>query len=170
MSGPPQLFVIIQGILDIRRKILSRVIRTESAGKDRSQLVKGVAIALRELMQQPEPGEMARDLAAFIAIALEQVAGTIDASVEAWEKRGYWVKADRFRMDWRWTEQLGGNMRKAVLEDDWAQIAGTAVQIAQKMGDVKAPQRSRLGQPWVGAYQKLVASQASNHKGDSPAA
>jgi hypothetical protein len=142
--------------------LLSRIIKLESAGKDRNQLVKGAALALRELMQQPEPGDQARDLAAFIALALEEIAGTIDNSVEAWEKRGYWVKADRFRMDWRWSGQLGGKMRSAVLADDWGEIAGTGVQIAQKLMDVKLPQRSRLGTPWVGAYKALLANNSSN--------
>jgi hypothetical protein len=138
---------------------LGRVINTETAGKDRSRLVRAVVLSIRELMRQTEQDERTRDLAAFIALALEGIAATIDVSVEAWEKRGYWVKADRFRMDWIWTEHLGKKMRTAVLEADWPTVAGVAIQAAQKLGDVKIPQRHRLGEPWVGAWTKLNESQ-----------
>jgi hypothetical protein len=134
---------------------LGRVINPESAGKERTQLVRAVILALRELMRQAEPNQLAHDLAAFIVIALEEITGTIDVSVAAWEKRGYWVKADRFRMDWSWAEHLGQKLRQSLLAEDWGSIAGVAVQIGQKLGEVKVPQRSRLGEPWVGAWERL---------------
>jgi hypothetical protein len=106
-------------------------------------------------MRQSQPDSKTRDLAAFIALALEAVAATIDASVDAWEKRGYWVKADRFRMDWYWSEQLGRAMRQAVLAEDWPTIALTAAQVAEKLSGVKVPQRNQLGTPWTGAMDRL---------------
>jgi hypothetical protein len=139
--------------------MLGRVINTSTAGKERNNLVRAVVLAIRELMRQTEQDERTRDLAAFIALALEEIANTIDVSVEAWEKRGYWVKADRFRMDWIWTEQLGNKMRTAVLEEDWQSVAGVAIQAAQKFGDVKIPQRHRMGEPWVGAWNRLLEKQ-----------
>jgi hypothetical protein len=138
-----------------KEDILGRVINPESAGKERNQLVRAVVLALRELMRQAEPNREAHDIAAFIVIALDEINGTIDASVAAWEKRGYWVKADRFRMDWSWAEHLGPKMRQALLAEDWGNVAGISVQIAQKLGDVKVPQRTRLGEPWVGAWERL---------------
>jgi len=75
---------------------LSKIYSPESAGKDRTRLSKTIVLALRELMKQTEPDATTRDLTAFIVLALEEIAANIDGSVEAWEKRGYWVKADRF--------------------------------------------------------------------------
>lgn len=134
---------------------MSRVINPESAGKDRTRLVKSIVLAMRELMRQPEPNDHSRDLAAYIALALLQIHGTIEESVGAWENKGYWVKADRFRMDWIWTESLGKQMREAVLNDDWATIAMTAVKVGSKLNNVDVPVRHRLGEPWIGAYQHL---------------
>lgn len=134
---------------------MSRVYNPESAGKDRTRLTRAIAIALRELMHQPETNAATRDLAAFIALALKSIADTIDPSVAAWEKRGYWVKADRFRMDWAWTSRLGDEMAKAVLVDNWGEVAAAAVQIAQKLQDIKVPAKHRLGTPWTGSWQKL---------------
>ncbi|MDP3184343.1 MAG: hypothetical protein Q8M58_03625, partial [Anaerolineales bacterium] len=87
---------------------MGRLINPDSAGKERTRLTKAVALAVRELAQQTGPGAESRDLAAFIALALAVIAGTIDVSVTAREKRGYWVKADRFRMDWAWAAHLAG--------------------------------------------------------------
>lgn len=136
---------------------MGRVIHTESAGKDRARLTKAVALAVRQLAQQTEAGEEARDLAAFVALALEQIAAGIDASVAAWEKRGYWVKADRFRMDWAWAGKLGAAMRAAVLAGDWADVARTAAQVAEKLSHITIPAGHRLGRPWAGAWNILQA-------------
>lgn len=134
---------------------MSRVINPDSAGKERTNLSKAIVLALRELMRQSEANEASRDLAAFISLALEQIYQTVDVSVTAWEKRGYWVKADRFRMEWEWSARLGRNLRQAVLADDWATVALTAAQIGQKLMNVDVPVRHRLGTPWVGAWNEL---------------
>ncbi len=137
------------------RLSLSRVINPESAGKERNQLMRAVALALRELMKQTEADAVTRDLAAFITLALAEIAGSIDPSVAAWEKRGYWVKADRFRMEWDWAGRLGTAMHKALDNEDWLVVAQVSAQVAVKVNDTKLPQHHRLGTPWVGAWQRL---------------
>ncbi len=134
---------------------MSRVINPDSAGKERTRLTKAIVAAIRELARQNEPNATARDLAAFIALALEDIAAGIDASVAAWEKRDYWVKADRFRMEWAWTASLGSKMKEALLSDDWAAVALLSAQVAQKLGKVEVSQNHRLGTPWVGAWAQL---------------
>jgi len=132
---------------------MGRVINTETAGKERSRLTRSVVLALRELTYQSEPNNQACDLIAFIAIVLELIYNTIDTTVTAWEKRDYWVKADRFRMEWAWTKKYGETMRQALQAEDWATIAQTAAQIAQKLNHVVVPLHHRLGTPWVGAWE-----------------
>ncbi len=134
---------------------MGRLINPDSAGKERTRLTKAVALAVRELAQQTGPGAESRDLAAFIALALAVIAGTIDVSVTAWEKRGYWVKADRFRMDWAWAGQTAEKMRAAVLAEDWAGVAQAAAHTAGRLNRITVPPGHRLGQPWVGAWQEL---------------
>ncbi len=140
---------------------MSRIYNPESAGKERNRLTRAIVIALRELMRQPEANATTRDLAAFIALALQNIAESIDPSVAAWEKRGYWVKADRFRMDWAWTARLSDSLSKAILAESWGEVAQAAVQIAQKLQDVKVPANHRLGTPWTGAWQKLKETQTN---------
>lgn len=134
---------------------MSRVINPDSVGKERTQLTKGIVLAIRELARQTDPGAESRDMAAFIALALANIAEGIDASVSAWEKRGYWVKADRFRMEWLWAGVYADKMKAAVLADDWAAIAMTMTQVATKLSKITVPAGHRLGRPWVGAWKKI---------------
>jgi hypothetical protein len=98
----------------------------------------------------------AKDMAAFIALALQSIAEGIDSSVAAWEKRDYWVKADKFRMEWMWAGQIAGKMKSAVLTDDWAAIAALMPQIASKFSSIVVSDNHRLGKPWQGAYTLLA--------------
>ncbi len=134
---------------------VSPIINPDSAGKERTRFSKAIVLAVGELAKQTDITNEARDLAAFIAIALKSISDGIDVSVAAWEKRGYWVKADRFRMDWMWTGQLAEKMKNALLADDWATIAMLMPQIAQKFSKIEVSKNHRLGKPWVGAYGQL---------------
>jgi len=137
---------------------LGRIINPDSVGKERTRLTKAIVLSVRELAKQTQPDETTRDLVAFIALALRAIADGIDVSVAAWEKRDYWVKADRFRMEWMWAGQLADKMKTAVLEDDWATIAQLMPRIADKLNKIKVSDRHRLGKPWVGAWKTLQAS------------
>ena len=134
---------------------MSRLINPDSTGKDRTRLSKAIVLAVRELAKQTEVTDEAKDMAAFISLALKTISEGIDASVAAWEKRDYWVKADRFRMEWMWSGQYAEKLKTAVLTDDWASVAMLSAQIAQKFGKVVIAQNHRLGKPWVGAYKQL---------------
>jgi hypothetical protein len=132
---------------------LTRVIHTDSAGKERTRLLKTIVLALRELMIQKQANELSRDLVAYICLALQHIFQSIDTSVEAWEKRGYWLKADRFRLEWEWTGSVSTELRNSLIKDDWASVALLSAKIAQKLMKVEVPVKHRLGAPWVGAWK-----------------
>ena len=134
---------------------MSRVINPESAGKERPRLTKAIVLAVRELSKQSQVTQDTKDLAAFIALALQSISDGIEVSVIAWEKRDYWVKADKFRMEWMWAGQYAQKMKKAVLTDDWGTVVVVSIQIAQKFSKVAVSDNHRLGKPWVGAYKQL---------------
>lgn len=134
---------------------MSRIINNDSAGKRRATLVKGIALAIRELSRQQSTGPEARDLAAFIVLALKEISAGIDPSVAAWEKRGYWVKADRFRLEWAWSGPTASRLEKALTTDDWATVAELAARTAGKVSNIQISEHHRLGKPWVGAFQRL---------------
>ena len=134
---------------------MSRVINPDSVGKQRTQLTKAIVLAVRELARQNDITDQTRDLAAFIAIALQIISDGIDVSVTAWEKRDYWIKADKFRMEWAWAGQIAEKMRASVLSEDWATVAMLSAQIAQKLTKIQVSENHRLGKPWVGAFEQL---------------
>ena len=139
---------------------MGRLINPDSAGKERTQLTKAIVLAVRELAKQREVTEEAKDLASFITLALKNISEGIDVSVAAWEKRGYWVKADRFRMDWMWTGQYADKMKVAIFTDDWGTIAMLMPQIAQKFNKIMVSDNHRLGKPWMGAFERLALSES----------
>ena len=109
-------------------------------------------MAIRELMKQNQFSENTKDLVAFIVLSLKAISDTIDPSVEAWEKRGYWIKADRFRMEWNWTGAISDELKNALLADDWALVAQLTGKVAEQLSNVKIPIRTKNNTPWVGAW------------------
>ena len=123
----------------------------------RNRLCKTIILAIRNLMKKREPDPESLDLAAYIVLALENIAESVDSAATAWEKRDYWLKADRFRMEWAWAGKLGQALRVALLADDWGQVALVSAQVGEKLKNIEVPQRHKLGTPWVGAWERLTA-------------
>jgi hypothetical protein len=138
---------------------LTRIIKLDGVGKQRNKLTRQVVLAIRELMRLQEVNTETRDLASFIALNLEAIYQTIDLTVAAWEKRDYWVKADRFRMEWAWSGKLAEEMGEAILKDEWQAVALISAKAAQKLNKVQVPQRHRLGEPWHGAWGEFKKSE-----------
>jgi len=131
------------------------LIKTDTVGKDRARLSKAIVLAVRELAKQNDVPTEAKDLAAFIALALQTISDGIDESVAAWEKRDYWVKADKFRMEWRWAGQTADKMKTALAENDWGTIAMLMPQIATKFSKIQVSDNHRMGKPWVGSHKRM---------------
>ncbi len=140
---------------------MSRIVNSESAGKDRIRLTKVVVISVRELLRQQEVSDLSRDLIACVLRSLDAIYETIDASVAAWEDRGYWVKADRFRQEWQWTKIIADKMRPLVYEENYGELIPLMVQVMQALQSVKVSENHRLGTPWTGQWQLLMAERKS---------
>ena len=142
---------------------MSRVIHPESAATERRRLSKVVVLALRELMKQTETTVQTRDLVAFISLALQKMYLSVEESVAAWEKRGYWVKADKFRMEWEWAESQGKSLETALEKEDWARIAQSSAIIGQKLSKVKIGSHNRGVDEnlWKGFWEKTRQKKSS---------
>jgi hypothetical protein len=75
--------------------------------------------------------------------------------VVAWEKSDYWVKADRFRMEWDWTSIMADKLRYALFEEDWGTVAGLSAEIGQKLVKTKISDKNRIGTPWKGCWNRI---------------
>jgi hypothetical protein len=132
----------------------------ENGAALRNRLSKSIVKALRLLMQKQEPDEESRDLAAFIVLALEKIAESVETTASAWEKRDYWLKADRFRQDWAWCDARSQALAAALQADDWAGVAQELALIGQALRGVEVSNNNRLGKPWVGAWEKFSEQRA----------
>jgi len=137
---------------------VSRIVKTSTPGKERGHLSKAIVVTIREFMRQTKPDDNTRDMIAFIILALREIADGIDKSVIAWEKRGYWVKADKYRMDWAWVTPKEQELNKAFQVNDWGQIAGSLVSLMGRFSDIKVSDKHRMGKPWIGAYKEYQKS------------
>lgn len=134
---------------------MSRLIKTDSAGKQRDRLMKSLAWTLRDLAAKPRLDEDARDMAAYLALALREIHATIDATCAAWEKRDYWLKADHFRREWEWTATTADKLEKVVLENQWNDLAALLAGLMPRLSKVNLPKTNTFGEVWRGAYAAL---------------
>ena len=134
---------------------MGRVINPERPGKLRDRLLKVLVIALEEYESLDGVSDQTKDIAAFIALTLTAISQTAERTASAWEKRDYWIKADRFRNEWIWVSMYGNRMQAAVLDGDYSLVHATALDILEFVNDIEVPKRHRLGTPWTGAYQEL---------------
>lgn len=134
---------------------MGRVIRTESPSRQRTQLMQASALALRTLAGlAPSELTTARDLLAFLALALAELHESVEATAAAWEKRDYWLKADRFRGEWRWAPLIGARLDQALRADDLAAAQSAAADLASALSGVALPARMAASRPWQGAWER----------------
>jgi hypothetical protein len=135
---------------------MSRIIATEGPGKIRNQHRRTIAEALRRLSQKPGLDEEVKDLAALIVLCLHHIADTIEQTTEAWEKRDYYLKADRFREGWRWVEPMADQLSAVIYEERWNQLPDVLMQLMPHFSDVRIAKMTRKPSLWKGAYKKLL--------------
>ena len=135
---------------------MSRIIATEGPGKIRSQHRRTIAEALRRLSMKQQLDDEVRDLASLIVLCLHRIADTIEQTTEAWEKRDYYLKADRFREEWRWVEPMADQLSAVIYEERWSQLPDVLVQLMPHFADVTIKKMTRKPSLWKGAYRKLL--------------
>lgn len=138
---------------------MSQIINPSTPGKERTRLSKAIVITIRDFMRLKKPDLNAKNMVAFIILALEQITIGIDQSVSAWEKRGYWIKADKYRMEWRWTGRLAKRLHQALTNNNWTEITTLLMEIMGRFSHIKVSDRHRMGKPWSGALKKYQSSQ-----------
>lgn len=134
---------------------MSRIINTFSPGKRRNQLRRTIAEILRRLMLKRELDPEAKDMAATLVFALRGIAETIDDSTVAWEKRNYFLKADRFRRRWGWVTVHADRLHKLVVDDRWEQLPQELATLAGYFSDVRVVKLTRPPSTWQSNYRLL---------------
>lgn len=134
---------------------MARVINTNSPGKRRNAHMRTIAEILRRLSQQQEINQESKDMVAMLVFCLRGIDSTVEESMVAWEKRGYWKKSDDFQQKWWWASLLSQSIEDLLQNDRWEKLPETMMQLYAHVSDLKVNRLTRDPSTWQGAYQKL---------------
>ena len=135
---------------------MTRVINTASPGKHRNRLRRTIAEVLRHLMFKRRLDQESKDMAALLVFSLHGIADTVEATVSAWEKRNYFLKADRFRLEWEWVTPAAQRLEKIILNDRWDRLPREMASLAPHFGDIRIDRMTRPPSTWKCSYQLLI--------------
>jgi len=139
---------------------VSRVIATCPPGRERHHLRRTIAEALRRLVEKPGLDGEARDLAALIVFCLRGIEDTVERATEAWEKRNYYLKADRFRSEWAWAGRMADQLAEALRGERWDELSLLLAQLLPHFADIRVIRMTRSPSLWRGAYARLLDDEA----------
>jgi hypothetical protein len=135
---------------------MSRVISIDGPGKVRNRHRRTIAETLRRLSQKVQLDDEAKDLAALIVFSLHGMADTVDRTTDAWEKREYFLKAERFREQWRWLEPTADELSGVINEGQWDQLPSVLAGLMPHFADIRIKQMTRKPTLWQGAYERFM--------------
>jgi hypothetical protein len=116
-----------------------------------------MAEILRRVGAKAEVDTDARDMFAALVYLLREIHHSVLTTVEAWEKRGYWMKADRFMRDWEWSAEMAANFEDIIRNDAWDLIPRLLAELVPHTAEVQVKNMTRSPKAWRGAYQKLLS-------------
>lgn len=139
---------------------MSRVINTNSPTKVRNQSRRTIAELLRRLSQKPQIDPEARDMAAAIVFMLHEINASVEQTISAWEKRGYWMKAERFLREWEWARESAANFDDVIRNEAWDLLPRLLADLFPQFSDVQVKKMTRPASDWNGAYKRLKSEPA----------
>ncbi len=139
---------------------MGRVINPDSAGKQRSQLMRTAAELLRNLTLKTELDDEAKDMVSSLVYCFREIEEGIDASAAAWEKRDYWMKADELRERWSWTGRIADELKAMIFSEEWHNLPALMVRIMPYVSDIKITKFTRKPDVWQGSHMRLLRERA----------
>lgn len=135
---------------------MARVINTNSPGKRRNAHMRTIAEILRHLSQQQEADQQTRDMTAMLVYCLRGIDETVEESIRAWEKRGYWKKADDFQQKWWWSSLMADAIAKLLRDGSWDKLPETMIKLYPHFANIQINKLTRNPADWEGAYSRLI--------------
>ena len=135
---------------------MSRVINTNNPNKIRNHNRRTIAEMLQRLAKKPELDEEAKDMAATIVLCLREIHDTVETTIVAWEKRDYWMKAERFARDWEWTQKMAADLEDVIRADAWDLIPELLMTLYPHFSDIQIKTLTRKPIAWEHHYVFLM--------------
>ena len=133
---------------------MTRIIRTDSPARNRQRLLKALASAFHYFRQEKTTEEQQKDIYVFTLLTLQALSESVDQTALAWEKRDYWIKADRLRDTWRWVFEAHNHLLIALhnnnIEDAYQQLES----LYEQTEPVQLPWKQPGQELWQGAWKK----------------
>ena len=131
---------------------MSRIVGTSSSAGERRRLLKEVARVFAHNVSAQQSATEEADLLAYLALLLDRISATVERSATAWEKRGYWVKADRLRQEWAWVGLAHRTAEETLRKGTSVPEALAALtELRAKIEPFSGSSRRRTPSPWAGA-------------------
>lgn len=125
------------------------------AAKLRATHIRSCAEVLRLLATRPAFDEEAMDMAAFLVFSLRGIYESINESVQAWDDRNYWKKAEAAREKWRWSKKAADDLEALILKKAWPFVPEMLIQLIPHFSEVTIREVTRSADWWMGAYAAL---------------
>ena len=136
---------------------MSRVINIDSPAKRRNHNRRTIAELLRRLGQKATIDDEAKDMTATIVLSLRDISAGVEQTALAWEKRDYWMKAERFVRQWEWSAESAANIEDVIRNDAWDLLPELLADLFPRFADIQIKTRTRKADSWRGAYSQLMA-------------
>jgi hypothetical protein len=143
---------------------LTRIIATESVGQQRHKLRRTIAEALRRLATKQTFDQESLDLAALIVFSLHRLEEGVEQTASAWEKRDYYLKADRFRRQWEWLDDTAYALETALLLGNHDRVPEILATLFPKFADITVARYTRSAALWEGCYERLQSAGLSGDR------
>ncbi len=137
---------------------MSRVIHVDNPGKRRNAARRSIAEILRYLSRKSQIDDEAKDMSAALVSLLTEIKATVDESAAAWEKRGYWMKVERFVRDYEWIPEAAANLDDVIRHDAWDLLPELLAGLSPRFDDIHIKTMTRKPTDWRGAYSRLKAA------------
>jgi len=136
---------------------MTRIIHTESPTKVRNNNRRSIAEMLRHLSLKPALDDEAKDMAAMLVYLLREIDTGVEQSATAWEKRGYWMKAERFMREWTWIKESAANIEDVLRNDAADLLPELLTDLYPRFADIQLKSMTRQPTLWRGAYKRLLS-------------
>lgn len=136
---------------------MSRIINANNPTTIRNRNRRSIAEILRRLSQKATIDDEAKDMAATIVFLLREIDEGVESSARAWEKRDYWMKAERFLREWTWVKETASNFEDVTRNEAWDLLPELLANLFPRFVDIQLKTMTRKPSLWQGAYQKLMA-------------
>ena len=140
---------------------MGRVINPDTGGRQRLFLSRNILHACRMSTANNLSMDELRDMAAFVYYSLIAIDRSVNVTVTAWERRDFWVKADKFRHEWTWALKYITRINEAIDSGDWTRIRHSFLELQSQLVGINLSSNNRLGRPWVGAWDKYIKTKNS---------